>query len=121
MGFVLENFDPIGRWREHYPIFEEDENGKSKTRDGQRVDASGVLPDGTEITNVIDLKMWMMENPEPFAVCLSEKLLTYATGRSLSYREQRLLEKIVAREAESGLRFQDLVLALVDSNIFRSR
>lgn len=120
LGFVLENYDPIGRWRTHYPIYTDD-NGKSKQIDGAEVDATGVLPDGVPLNDVTDLKRWLAANPEPFARCLAEKLLTYATGRSLNYRERSIVAKIVQQQADNDYRFRDLLLALIDSEVFRIR
>lgn len=120
VGFALENFDPIGRWRDHYPEFEE-EDGQSKTSDGLVVDATGTMPDGTKFENVTDLKKWLVDHPEKFASCLSEKLLTYATGRRLNYRERQLVAEIVKDQKSHNLQFRDLLLALIDSEIFRTK
>jgi hypothetical protein len=120
LGFVLENFDPIGRWRDFYPRFV-DQNGKSKQIDGSPVDATGTLPGGTALSDVRDLKKWLAENPEPFARCLCEKLLTYATGRTLNYRERSVIAGVVTRQRDEDLKFADLVVELVDSDIFRMK
>ncbi len=122
LGFVLENYDPIGRWRDHYPKYlEDEEGGKSKRIDGLAVDATGTLPSGAELTDVTDLKRILSENPEPFARCISEKLLTYATGRQLNYRERAIVAGIVDQQSVNELRFKDLLLALIDSDIFRTK
>ena len=122
LGFVLENYDPIGRWRTNYPKYREDEEGgKSKRIDGLAVDTSGTLPCGTKLNDVTDLKKFLSENPEPFARCISEKLMTYATGRQLNYRERALIAEIVKEQSKHDLRFRDLLLALVDSEIFRTK
>ena len=122
LGFVLESFDAIGRWRDHYPVYQQDEDGQSKTRKGARIDSSGTLTDGTQIKDVRDLKAWLVANPKPWACCLSEKLLTYATGRELSFRERSIVSGIVDRlyESNSKVGFQDLLLELVDSEVFRT-
>lgn len=115
LGFALENFDPVGRWRTTYPNFRSDQAGTET----QAVDATGVLPDGTPIRDITDLKRWLASHPEKFACCLSEKLMAYATGRDLSYREKRLIEEIVRNERENNYRFRDLLIALVQSDVFR--
>lgn len=120
LGFALESFDPLGQWRDHYPVFSE-VDGKTTKEDGLKVDTTGVLPDGTQIKDVRDLKRWFSDNPEVFARCLSEKLLTYATGRKMSYRERDVIAKIVADQRKNELRFQELFYALVDSEIFRAK
>ena len=120
LGFVLENFDPVGRWRDHYPKFVE-KNGKSKRVDGPKIDTSGKLPDGEGLDDIQDLKRWLRNNPEPFARCISEKLLTYATGRPMNYRERKIIKDIVADQADNDYRFRDLLLALIQSDIFRTK
>ncbi len=107
IGFVLENFDPVGRWRDTWPK-------------GGAIDPSGSLPDGTQVEDVVDLKRWLTENIDLFSQCLSEKLLTYATGRVLNYRERKEIEQIVDRNLSQGEGFGDLLLALVGSEIFRA-
>ncbi|MFT7632656.1 MAG: hypothetical protein ACI87E_003710 [Mariniblastus sp.] len=122
LGFVLENYDPIGRWRTNYPKFiEDEEGGKSKLVHGLAIDTSGTLPCGTKLNDVTDLKTFLSKNPEPFARCISEKLMTYATGRKLNYRERALIAEIVSEQARHDLRFRDLLLALVNSEIFRTK
>lgn len=122
LGFVFENYDPVGRWRDHYPVYVEDpKTEKSTTTDGAAIDATGVLPNGVPLKDVTDLKRWLAANPQPFARCLSEKLLTYATGRTLNYRERRIVADIVEQQMANDLRFRDLLLALIDSPVFRAR
>ncbi len=120
LGFVLENFDPVGRWRDHYPKYVE-KKGKSNRLDGAKIDASGMLPDGQELNNIQDLKRWLKDNPEPFVRCVSEKLLSYATGRQMNYRERKIIKEIVASQATNDYRFRDLLFALVQSEIFRTK
>ncbi|MFN3193003.1 MAG: DUF1592 domain-containing protein [Aureliella sp.] len=119
LGFVLENFDPIGRWRETYPANGPNENGKPPN--GLPIDATGTLPNGVRLTDVTDLKKYLVNNPTPFACCLSEKLMTYATGRSLNYRERKYVAGIVEAARSNELRFADLIVDLVDSPIFRTK
>ena len=76
IGFMLENDDPVGRWRTQWP------KGNAK------IDASGVLPDGTRIRDVVDFKRWLTKNVDRFSRCLAEKLMVYATGRELNYAER---------------------------------
>ena len=120
LGFVLESFDPIGRWRDHYPRYEE-KNGKTTTQDGPEIDSSGTLPDGEALKDIQDLKRWLKNNPEPFVRCICEKLLTYATGREMNYRERKIIADIVRSQAKNQYRFRDLLIALVQSDIFRTK
>lgn len=109
IGFVLENFDPVGGWRQQWPDIHVD------------IDPSGVLPDGTEILGYPDLKHWIVENIGIFGQCLSEKLMIYATGRIPSYAEKNELKQIVAKVEKDQGGFRDLVLALMESKTFRTR
>ncbi|MEP3482071.1 MAG: DUF1588 domain-containing protein [Fuerstiella sp.] len=125
IGFVLENFDPVGRWRSHYPVYQTIQKGKRQKvvrKDGLMVDAAGVLPDGTPLSSISDLKSWLLKHPEHFACCISEKLMTYATGRKLSYRERSIIRKIVLKQIEAAdgqqLPFKNLLIDLVASEVF---
>ncbi|GAB5559373.1 MAG: hypothetical protein SynsKO_10200 [Synoicihabitans sp.] len=109
IGFVLENFDPVGNWRDTWPKIE------------IPIDSSGVLPDGTPIADVTELKGWIVDNIDLFSRCISEKLLTYATGRVPNYAERKEIEEIVQANHAAGNGFQDLVLALVTSETFRTK
>ena len=109
IGFAMENFDPVGRWREDWPGID------------KPIDASSTMHDGTEISGVVDLRAWLVENVHLFSECLSEKLLTYATGRVPNYRERQQIAKIVEENHENGNGFRDLLLALIESEIFRTK
>lgn len=110
VGFMLENFDPVGRWRENWPKID------------VPIESSGTLPDGTEIHDVTDFKAWLVENIDYFSNCLSQKLLTYATGRVPNYTERKEIEEIVRKNRENGTNgFQDLMLALITSETFRTK
>jgi hypothetical protein len=109
IGFALENFDPVGRWRENWP------------ETGVPIDSTGVLPDGTKIAGYLDFKQWLVSNISLVSECLAEKLMIYATGRIPSYAEQVEIKGIVDRiEAEKG-GFRDLLVALIESETFQTR
>lgn len=109
VGFVLENYDPVGRWRAKWP------------KSDATIDASGTLPDGTVVKSPVQFKAWLVANIDLFSTCLAEKLMTYATGRVPNYAEKREIEKLVRANREAGKGFQDLVLDLIDSRTFRTR
>ncbi len=119
IGFVFESFDPIGRWRTHYP----DLTGSSKNRskNGLPVETDGVLPDGTELRDVRDLKAYLARDISPFATCLSEKLLTYATGREMNYSDRKRIAQLVDENVAESEGFRDLLLDLIDSESFRTK
>jgi hypothetical protein len=104
LGFALENYDAIGRWREV---------------DGQsRIDASGQLPTGEEFKGPEALRKLLVSRQDEFVRCLAEKLLTYALGRGLAYYDQCVVEDIVGKVKLAGYRFSALVLAIVRSDPF---
>ena len=117
LGYVLENFDPVGRWRTHYPIYDK----KGKATDGPKIDATGTMPDGYAFTHVNDLKRYVVENLDQFANCLAEKLMTYATGRTLTYADREAIKPIVAANLENKEGFRDLIIALVGSEVFLTK
>lgn len=119
-GFALENFDPIGRWRTFYPVYEK-KGDKVVTVQGQTVDATGRLPDGTELNDVTDLKRYLVNHIDVFSRCLTEKLLVYATGREPGYGDRKEIHRIVNRTKEQGNGFQDLIVELVLSESFRTK
>lgn len=109
IGFALENFDPVGRWRDNWPGID------------VPVDPSGVLPDGTRIEGYQDFKKWLVTNIDLVSECLAEKLMIYATGRVPSYAEQVEIREIVERVTGDGGGFRDLLIALIESRTFRTR
>jgi len=121
LGFALENFDPVGRWRTHYPLYEKQKNGNIVTKDGPKVDAEGKLPDGTQIRGVSDLKQYLVANIDQFSACLAEKLLIYGTGRPMNYADRQVVKHLVAEVRKQGNGFQDLIIAVVSSESFRTK
>jgi len=108
LGFALENFDAIGRWRT-----------TSGAADAP-VDASGELPDGTRFDGPAELRAILLSNREQFVETFTEKLLTYALGRGVEYSDRPVIRKIV-REAAPDYRWSSLVLSLVKSIPFQMR
>lgn len=129
LGLVLENFDPVGRWRDHYPVYRQPANATPKeefykeigkgTTQGPPVDAKGALLDGTQLHDVTDLKRYLQEHIDLFARCLTEKLLVYATGRPMSFGDRRVIDEIVADRNQDRNGLRDLVEAIVQSEAFR--
>ena len=109
VGFVLENFDPVGRWRDNWPGID------------QPVDARAILPDGTKVEDIVGFKAWLVKNIDLFSECLAEKLLTYATGRAPNHSERKEIAEIVRQNHAAGNGFRDLVRALIDSETFRTK
>ncbi len=109
LGLMLENFDPVGNWRELWP------------KVNAPIDSTCVLPDGTPIEDITDFKAWLVDNIDMFSQCLAEKLMTYATGRVPNYSERKEIEGIVSQNRKNGNGFKDLLLTLVTSETFRRK
>lgn len=106
IGFALENFDAIGKWR-----------GEA---DGFPVDAGGVLPGGREIRGPLEL-VAALRAEGGFERCLAEKLLIYALGRAPAPGDAAALDAILAAAGPSEPTLSGLILAIVESPLFRQR
>lgn len=105
IGFALEPFDGIGAWR--------------STDDGFPIDASGELADGTAFAGPTELAALLKRDPR-FPACLTEKLATFALGRSLGRRDACELERLEASFAAHGYDVRALIRELVKSELFVS-
>ena len=106
IGFALEQFDAIGRWR---------------TTDGENaIDATSVMYDGTPINGVADLRQFLLNYEDQFVRNATEKLLTYALGRGVEYYDMPVVRKIAGDAAEDDYRFASLIVGVVQSEPFRS-
>jgi hypothetical protein len=108
LGFALENFDAVGRWRTR------DESGSS-------IDASGALPEGTTFEGTTGLRQIVLARPELFVTTLTEKLLTYAVGRELGYADAPAVRGIVRAAAASDYHFSSVIAGIVSSTPFQMR
>ncbi len=81
LGFAMENFDGIGQWRTTV--------GSTNTP----IDSSGMLPDGTKFNGPVELRHILLSQPDQFATAVTEKLLTYAIGRGVEYRDMPVVRK----------------------------
>jgi hypothetical protein len=106
LGFGLENFDAIGRWRTR--------------EENLPVDATGTLPDGSSFSRPAELADILAKNPAAFAQCLTEKLLIFALGRELRAEDRVETEHIVKAAGKADYRFSDLILGIVGSPAFRT-
>ena len=107
VGFALENFDAIGRWR--------------LTENGLPIDASGGLPDGSRFNGVTGLEDALLKHPELFVGTLTEKLLTFALGRGMSENDAPAVRRIVRDAQRDGNHFSSIVLGIVKSSPFTLR
>jgi hypothetical protein len=105
LGFGLENYNGIGKWR---------------TEDGKfPVDASGTLPNGKSFQTPDQMRALLMAALPQFARCLTEKMLTYALGRGLHPYDRRAVDGIDRDLAASGYQFQSLIFEIVHSAPFQ--
>jgi hypothetical protein len=107
LGFALENFDAVGRWR-----LRDEENA---------IDASGQLADGTRVDGVVSLRQALLKRPDVFVGTLTEKLLIYSLGRGLDYYDMPAVRAIVREASADNSRFSSLVLGIVKSVPFQMR
>lgn len=108
LGFGMENFDAIGRYRDQ--------------TDGLPVDSSGTLPDGATFSGPQQLSKLLKEKRRAdFVRCLSEKMLTYALGRGLEFYDRCTVTRIATELDRSEYRFNTLILEIVKSEPFRLR
>jgi Protein of unknown function (DUF1592)/Protein of unknown function (DUF1588)/Protein of unknown function (DUF1585)/Protein of unknown function (DUF1587)/Protein of unknown function (DUF1595)/Planctomycete cytochrome C len=107
IGFAMENFDAVGAWR---------------TREaGGPIDATGELSDGTKVDGIVTLRNALLSRPELFAGTLTEKLLVYALGRGLDYRDMPTVRAILRDASRENYRFSALILGVVHSTPFQMR
>jgi hypothetical protein len=105
IGFALESFDAIGRWR---------------TVDGSTaIDPSSVMYDGTPIDGAADLRNFLLKYSDQFVRTTTEKLLTYALGRGVEYYDMPVVREIAAEAADDDYRFGTLIAAVVKSDPFQ--
>ena len=107
IGFVLENFDAVGRWREY--------------EDGAEIDVNGGLPDGSEFKGVDNLEAGLLDRPELFVRSLTEKLLTFAVGRGVVANDAPAVREIIRKGRADDYRFSSLVVGIVESAPFQMR
>ncbi len=107
LGFGLENFDPIGRWRTEIG--------------GQPIDASGELGKGETFDGPVELKRMLLARKDLFLKNFVEKMLAYALGRGLEYYDAPTVKAITEAVAKDGFRSQRAILEIVNSFPFQYR
>jgi hypothetical protein len=107
IGFAMENFDAVGRWRD---------------RDADSpIDASGTFPDGAKFNGMAGLKQALLSHPEEFVSTVAGKLLMYGIGRNVQYFDEPAVRAIVKESARSNYTFASLIQGVVKSVPFQMR
>src|SRR5439155_14754800 len=107
IGFSLENFDLVGKWRE--------------TEGKTRIDATSEMVDGTRLDGPAALRRALMSRSDMFVTVATEKLLTYAAGRAVTAVDMPAVRNVVRNAARNDYRFSSLVLGVVKSEPFQMR
>jgi len=115
MGYALESFDPIGRWRDNYPKMDK------KAKKAPPIDTAAVLSNGREVKDLVEFKAMLLDRESQVAHCLTEKMLTYATGRLLEVGDRGEIDRITVELKKDGNRLRDLVHLVVQSELFLNK
>jgi hypothetical protein len=107
VGFALENYDAVGRWR--------------SAEDATPIDATGSLPDGSTFEGVAGLQSALLNRPELFLTTFSDKLLTYALGRGVEYYDAPSVRRVVRDSRSHDYEFSSFILGIVNSTPFQMR
>ncbi len=107
IGFALENFDAVGKWR--------------SSEGNAPIDASGTFPDGTRFEGPAGLRKVLLSRPQQFVQTATEKLFTYALGREVEYYDAGALREILREAAPGGYRWSSLILGIIKSTPFQMR
>ena len=106
-GFALENYSPIGTWRDQYA-------------NGRKIDMEGILFGQEPFHDIKSFKASLLNHQDRFAHALSGHLMSFALARPLEPSDQAVLSHIIRQTAPEGHRLQDLIQAIVMSKPFRS-
>lgn len=107
VGFSLDNYDALGRWRQF--------------DDGQPLETAGIMSDGSPVHDAETLEASILKRPKVFVGTMTEKLLTFALGRSVGYRDGPEVRKIVDYAEKQDFRFSSIVRGIVLSKPFLMR
>ncbi|MEZ6133145.1 MAG: DUF1592 domain-containing protein [Planctomycetaceae bacterium] len=108
IGFGLENFDAIGRWREIDDV-------------GVKIDAAGKLPDGASFSTPAELKSLLAERKADVARNLTERLMAYALGRQLEGYDEIVIDQLMVKIAPDDYRMRTMILEVITSYLFTHR
>jgi len=109
LGFALENFDTVGGFH----------TVDAQTR--QPIDTAAVMPDGTKLSGPADLHRALAARGDQLAQIIAEKLMVYAVGRHIDYRDMPTIRRIVRDAKANNYTFESIVFGVVNSDAFRRR
>ena len=127
-GFALESYDVIGGWRERFRSIGEGEQVNLKVEGrkvryklGPPVDAAGELANGAKFKDLAEFQKLLLANQDQVAKCVTEKLLTFATGREMGFSDRIEIQRLVAQSKTAKHGMRDLIHAVVQSPIFTTK
>lgn len=109
LGFSLENFDTVGEFHTIDP------------QSRQPIDTAAVMPDGTKMAGPEDLAKVLASHGDQFASTITQRLMTYAVGRPIDWRDMPTVRRITRDAAAKNYTFESIVLGVVNSDAFRKR
>lgn len=133
-GFALENYDVIGGWRDRYRVVAERKDWVNNRVGplakylaayqyglGRQVEAGDTLPDGRQFADIAEFKKLLLTHPDQIARCLTQKLVTYATGQPVGFGDHAAVDRILVEAKKSDYGLRSLVHAVVTSELFRRK
>jgi len=133
-GFALENYDVIGGWRERYRVVAERKDWVNNRvgplakylaayqyGEGSSIEIGDTMPDGHTFTSIDEFKKLLLANPEQIARCITEKLVTYATGQPVGFSDHAMVDAILEETKASDFGLRSLVHAVVASELFQKK
>jgi hypothetical protein len=108
IGFGLENFDAIGRWREKNDV-------------GLAIDSAGKLPSGESFSTPAELKGLLAQRKADLARNLAERLMAYALGRQLEGYDEVVIDQLMVKIAEDNYRVRTMITEIITSYLFTHR
>ena len=130
-GFALENYDVIGGWRDRYRVVAERKDWVNNRVGplakylaayqyglGRQVEAGDTLPDGRQFADIAEFKTLLLSHPDQIARCLTEKLVTYATGQPVGFGDHASVDRVLIEAKKSNYGLRSLVHAVVASDLF---
>lgn len=130
-GFALENYDVIGGWRDRYRVVAERKDWVNNRVGplakylaawqyglGPVVEAGDTLADGRSFADMAEFKQALLAHPDQIARCVTEKLVTYATGQPVGFGDHKIVTQILAETKASDHGLRSLVHAVVASDLF---